>query len=145
VRLLRQSGGQFEVTSAARDPGIARSTVEIHLRVLENTHAAAVVRPFHGGGRNEPAKQPKVYGCDTGMVSFARGWDPLRRDDFGVLCEHLVLEHLQAHSAFAGAPDARVRRIVRNTLPLNARGTALRKRAHLLDGGHRRVAGERRE
>jgi len=31
------------------------------------------------------------------MVSFARGWDPLRREDFGVLCEHLVLEHLQAH------------------------------------------------
>jgi len=34
---------------------------------------------------------------DTGMVSFARGWDPLRRDDLGVLWEHFVLEHLQAH------------------------------------------------
>ena len=27
-------------------------------------------------------------------MSFARGWDPLRPDDFGTLWEHLVLEHL---------------------------------------------------
>ena len=42
-------------------------------------------------------KQPKVYAFDTGFVSFARGWDPLRPDDFGPLWEHVVLEHLQAH------------------------------------------------
>jgi predicted AAA+ superfamily ATPase len=40
---------------------------------------------------------PRVYGFDTGLVSFARGWDPLRPDDYGVLWEHLVLEHLQAY------------------------------------------------
>jgi len=102
--VLRQSGGQFEVTSAGRALGITRPTVESHLRALETTHAASVVRPFHGGGQNELAKQPKVYGFDTGMVSFARGWDPLRPDDFGVLWEHLVLEHLQAHF-----PDTPVR------------------------------------
>jgi len=95
--VLRQSGGQFEVASAARDLGIARPTVESHLRALEITHAACVVRPFHGGGQSELARQPKVYGFDTGMVTFARGWDPLRPADFGVLWEHLVLEHLQAH------------------------------------------------
>lgn len=102
--VLRQSGGQFEVTAAARALGITRPTVESHLRALETTHAASVVRPFHGGGQNELAKQPKVYGFDTGMVSFARGWDPLRQEDFGVLWEHLVLEHLQAHF-----PDTPVR------------------------------------
>ena len=37
-------------------------------------------------------------------MSFARGWDPLRQDDLGVLWEHLVLEHLQAHF-----PDTPVR------------------------------------
>ena len=31
------------------------------------------------------------------FVSFARGWDPLRPEDHGVLWEHVVLEHLQAH------------------------------------------------
>lgn len=95
--LLRQSGGQFEVTKTAAALGITRPTVESHLRALEITHAVALVRPFHGGGQNELVKQPKVYGFDTGFVSFARGWNPLRTEDMGLLWEHLVLEHLQAH------------------------------------------------
>ena len=95
--LLRQSGGQFEVTTTASALGITRPTVESHVRALEITHAVTVVRPFHGGGQQEIVKQPKVYAFDTGFVCFARGWDPLRPDDFGPLWEHLVLEHLQAH------------------------------------------------
>ena len=95
--LLRQSGGQFELTRTASALGIARPTVESHLRALEITHAITLVRPFHGGGQQELAKQPKVYGFDTGFVSFTRGWDPLRPADFGILWEHLVLESLQAY------------------------------------------------
>lgn len=102
--VLRQSGGQMEVTKTASALGIARPTVESHLRALEITHAITSVRPFHGGGRNELVRQPKVYAFDTGFVSFARGWDPLRADDLGALWEHLVLEHLQAH-----LPDTPVR------------------------------------
>jgi len=94
--VLRQSGGQFEVTRTASALGITRPTVESHLRALEITHAATLVRPFHGSGRHELVKQPKVYAFDTGFVTFARGWDPLRPEDFGILWEHLVLEHLQA-------------------------------------------------
>jgi hypothetical protein len=95
--LLRQSGGQFELSRAAAALGVSRPTVESHVRALEITHTIAVLRPFHGGGRNELVRQPKLYGFDTGFVSFARGWDPLRAEDLGVLWEHLVLEHLQAH------------------------------------------------
>lgn len=95
--LLRQSGGQFELTKTATAVGVTRPTVESHLRALEITQAISVIRPFFGGGQNEIVKQPKVYGFDTGFVSFARGWDPLRPEDLGALWEHLVLEHLQAH------------------------------------------------
>jgi len=102
--LLRQSGGQFEVTRTASAIGITRPTVESHLLALEITHAVTLVRPFHGGGQNEIVKQPKIYGFDSGFVSYARGWDPLRADDLGILWEHLVLEYLQAH-----LPDAPVR------------------------------------
>ena len=102
--LLRQSGGQFEVTKTASALGITRPTVESHLSALEITHAVTLVRPFHGGGQNEIVKQPKVYAFDTGFVSYARGWDPLRTDDCGILWEHLVLEHLQARF-----PDTPVR------------------------------------
>lgn len=102
--LLRQSGGQFEVTKTATALGITRPTVESHVGALEITHAVTLLRPFHGGGQSELVKQPKVYAFDTGFVSYARGWDPLRQEDLGVLWEHLVLEHLQAH-----VPDTAVR------------------------------------
>jgi hypothetical protein len=101
---LRQSGGQFEPTKAAGAVGISRPTVESHLRALEITHAVTLVRPFHGGGRSEIVRQPKVYAFDTGFVSWARGWEPLRPEDCGALWEHVVLEHLQAHF-----PDESVR------------------------------------
>lgn len=94
--LLRQSGGQFEITKTAAAVGISRPTVESHVSALEITHAVSLVRPFCGGGQNEIVKQPKLYAFDTGFVSFARGWDPLRPEDLGILWEHLVLEHLQA-------------------------------------------------
>jgi predicted AAA+ superfamily ATPase len=95
--MMRQSGGQFEITKTASALGIGRPTVENHLRALELTHAVTMVRPFFGGGRKEIIKMSKVYGFDTGFVSFCRGWDPLRPDDYGILWEHLVLEYLQAH------------------------------------------------
>ncbi len=55
-------------------------------------------------GQQELVKQPKVYAFDTGFVDFARGWDPPRAEDFGILWERLVLEHLQARF-----PDTPVR------------------------------------
>ena len=94
--VMRQSGGQIEMTRTAAALGITRPTVESHLRALEITHAVTLLRPFHGGGQSEIVKMPKVYAFDTGFVSFVRGWDPLRNDDLGALWEHLVLEHLQA-------------------------------------------------
>lgn len=95
--VLRQSGGQLGISSAATALGISRPTVESHLTALEVTHALTLVRPFHGNLQGEVVKQAKAFAFDTGFVSFARGWDPLRHDDLGVLWEHFVLEHLQAH------------------------------------------------
>ena len=94
--LMRQSGGQLDISKAAGALGISRGTISSHLRAMELTHAITVLRPFHGGGRRELVKMPKVFGFDTGFVSFFKGWDPLRTADYGILWEHLVLEWLQA-------------------------------------------------
>ena len=94
--VLRQSGGQLETTKTASALGISRATVESHLQALEVTQALTLVRPFHGGGQGEIVRQPKGYAFDTGFVSFARGWDPLRPADRGLLWEHLVVEAFQA-------------------------------------------------
>ncbi len=101
--LLRQSGGLLDVTKTASALGVSRTTVDSHLQALEITQALTLLRPFHGGGRKEIVRMPRIYGFDTGFVSFTRGWEPLRDEDCGVLWEHLVLEHLQAH-----LPDAQV-------------------------------------
>lgn len=101
--VMKQSGGILEISTAASALGISRPTVQKHLQALQATHAIALLRPFHGGGQKELVKAPKVYAFDTGFVSFCRGWDPLRSDDYGILWEHLVLEYLQAY----GQPDVR--------------------------------------
>ncbi len=95
--VLRQSGGQLETTKTALALGISRATVDSHLSALEITQALTLVRPFHGGGQGEIVRQPKAYAFDTGFVSFARGWDPLRPSDKGLLWEHLVVEAFQAN------------------------------------------------
>ena len=96
--LLRQSGGLIEGTSLARASGLSRPTTLNYLNVLEVTHAIALLRPYHGGGRRELLQQPKVYGFDTGFVAHARGWDHLRPEDCGLLWEHLVLDTLRSLS-----------------------------------------------
>ncbi|MBI2813210.1 MAG: ATP-binding protein [Opitutae bacterium] len=95
--VLRQSGGQLEVAKTASALGISRATVESHFQALEITQALTLVRPFHGGGQGEIVRQAKAYAFDTGFVSFAHGWDPLRPADRGLLWEHLALEAFQAH------------------------------------------------
>ena len=90
--VMRQSGGLMDVSRADGARGISRSTVDSYLRALETTNAVTLVRPFHGRGQKEIVKTPKAYGFDTGCMSFCRGWDPLRPDDYGPLWEHVVLE-----------------------------------------------------
>ncbi len=94
--LLRQSGGQFETSKVSSELKISRLTVENHLKALEITQAVTRIRPFFGGGQKEIVKMPKIYGFDTGFITYVRGWDPLRPQDHGILWEHLVLEYLQA-------------------------------------------------
>ena len=38
-----------------------------YLDVFEVTHVLHAVRPFHGDGRQEILKQPKLYAFDTGL------------------------------------------------------------------------------
>ncbi|EKD26336.1 MAG: hypothetical protein ACD_79C01248G0001 [uncultured bacterium] len=94
--IFRQSGSLWDVSSASKHLGISRQTISSHIEAMEITKAVTLLRPFHGGGKRELFKMPKVYAFDTGFISFFRGWDPLRPDDYGILWEHIVLESLQA-------------------------------------------------
>ena len=41
--------------------------------------------PFHGGGRRELVRQPRLFALDTGLVCQVRGWTSLRPADRGPL------------------------------------------------------------
>jgi hypothetical protein len=94
--LLMQSGGMADFSSLARDSELSRPTVMAHVEALSIAHAIFLVPPYHGGGRREIVRRPKVYGFDTGFVTFVRGWESIREDDRGLLWEHLVLDELRA-------------------------------------------------
>jgi hypothetical protein len=95
--LLLRSGGIFEASSFARPCEVSRSTISNYLQVLEATFLVQVVRPFSSHRPTEIVAAPKVYAFDTGFICYYRGWESLRREDYGLLWEHLVLNEIQAH------------------------------------------------
>jgi uncharacterized protein len=93
--LFAQSGGVFEATRFAAPCEVSRPTIANYLAALEATFVAHVVRPFSSRRSTEIVAAPKVYGFDTGFVSYYRGWDTPRPDDLGILWEHYVLNEVQ--------------------------------------------------
>ena len=93
---LRQSGGLMDYSALSRECDLSRPTVKAHLEAMTIAQALVPVPPFHGGGRRELVRRPRVYGFDTGFVAFVRGWTSLRDEDLGPLWEHLVLDVLRA-------------------------------------------------
>ena len=92
--LLRRSGGQLDFSQLASLSELSRPTVRAHIEAMRTAHAVRLLRPFHGGGKQEIISRPKCYAFDTGFVTHERGWDAIREDDRGLLWEHLVLDTL---------------------------------------------------
>ncbi|MEW6109508.1 MAG: DUF4143 domain-containing protein [Nitrospirota bacterium] len=96
--LMIQSGGIFEATRFAHPCEVSRGTISNYLAVLEATYVAHVIRPFSSHRPSEIISAPKVYAFDTGFVCHYRGWHELRRDDYGNLWEHYVLNEIHAQT-----------------------------------------------
>jgi len=94
--VLRQSGNTMEISSLAKHTSLSRPTVMTYLEAMNIAHALFTLRPFHGGGRRELTRMPKIYAFDTGFVAHAHGWSELRNEDRGLLWEHLVLDTLRS-------------------------------------------------
>ena len=95
--LMARSGGIFEATKFTRPCEVSRTTIANYLAVLEATFVVHVLRPYSSHRPTEIISAPKVYGFDTGFVCYHRGWHTLRREDLGLLWEHMVLNEMQAH------------------------------------------------
>ncbi len=100
--MLRTSGGLADYTALSRECDISRQTVKAYLEAMSIACAISILPPYHGGGRREILKRPKVYGFDTGFVAYVRGWKDIRDDDRGLLWEHLVLDTLRTGTGGEG-------------------------------------------
>ncbi len=96
--LMAQSGGVFEATKFAAPCEVNRNTISNYLSILQATFVVNVIRPFSTRRSTEIVSAPKVYGFDTGLVCYHKGWTQLRQDDLGILWEHLVLNEIMART-----------------------------------------------
>ena len=92
--LLRRSGGPVDYSSLASLTELGRPTVRAHVEAMVTAHVVRLLKPFHGGSRQEIVSRAKCYAFDTGFIAFERGWEQIRAEDRGVLWEHLVLDAL---------------------------------------------------
>jgi predicted AAA+ superfamily ATPase len=91
-----QSGGIFEASSFSAPCKVSSPTISNYLKVLEDTFVAHVLRPVSKNKNQEIVSAPKVYGFDTGFISYFNGYSDIRDKDRGYMWEHFVLNELKA-------------------------------------------------
>jgi uncharacterized protein len=93
-------GQLLNVAGVARDAGVARTTVEGYLEVLEDTLLARRLPAFEARLRVRERKHPKLYWIDPGVARAAKGvGGPITPEETGPLLEGWVHTLLRAYMA----------------------------------------------
>ncbi len=93
-------GQVLNVEGLARDCGVARSTVQGYLDILEDTLLVFRVRAFEGKLRVKERRHPKLYWLDSGVARAARKQFHFpSSEERGSLFEGLIAQLLRAHQA----------------------------------------------
>ncbi len=97
-------GQVLNVEGLARDCGVARTTVQGYLDILEDTLLAFRLRAFEGKLRVKERRHPKLYWLDSGVARAAKKQlHPPSSEERGSLLEGLVAQLLRAHQALDSA------------------------------------------
>lgn len=74
MRLLAGRVGQLVNNSAlATEVGVSSTTIGSWLSVLEASHVIYTLKPWFKNRNSQVVKTPKVYFCDTGLISYLLG------------------------------------------------------------------------
>ncbi len=88
----------INVEAIGRDCGVARSTVEGYLQILEDTLIAFQVPAYENKLRVRQRKHPKLYWSDSGIVRAAkRQLDGLAIEEKGPLFEGFIAQTIKAY------------------------------------------------
>jgi hypothetical protein len=91
LRLLAARSGQLlNLTDLSRDLGLAVNTAKNWLAVLEASHQALVLRPYHANIGKRLVKTPKVYLADTGLLCYLTGISDREQASAGPLAGPLL-------------------------------------------------------
>ncbi len=93
-------GQVLNVEGLARDSGVARTTVQGYLDILEDTLLAFRLRAFEGKLRVKERRHPKLYWLDSGVARAARKqFHPPSPEERGSLFEGVIAQLLRAEQA----------------------------------------------
>ena len=91
-------GQVVNISGIARDCGVARTTVQGYLDILEDTLLAFRLPAFQPRLRARERRHPKLYWVDPGLVrAVKRLHGPIAPEERGALLEGWVLHLLRAH------------------------------------------------
>ena len=92
-------GQVVSISGIARDCGVARTTVQGYLDILEDTLLAYRLPAFQPRLRARERRHPKLYWVDPGLVRAVKKLHgPIAPEERGVLLEGWVLHLLRAHA-----------------------------------------------
>ncbi len=93
-------GQVVNVSALARDAGVARTTVEGYLDILEDTLMVHRLRAFEGRLRVRERRHPKLYWVDPGVVrALKRQLGPPAVEELGPLLEGWIFTLLRFYAA----------------------------------------------
>jgi predicted AAA+ superfamily ATPase len=94
----------INMSTIARDSGVARSSVQGYFSVLVDTLVADFLPAWQPKARVKEAQHPKFYFFDTGVVRTISGMvrDPLDSVEKGFLLETYIFHELRAHIEYYG-------------------------------------------
>jgi predicted AAA+ superfamily ATPase len=97
------NGQVTNVTSLARDSGVARPTVQGYFDVLVDTLIGAWLPAWRPRAKVKEAAHPKFYLFDCGVVRALSGRlrEPLDGAERGTLLETLIFHELRAHVSYS--------------------------------------------
>lgn len=104
-RLLRaaalRAGRIVSYSELARDVGISPNTAKSWLSVLQASQQIFLLEPYHSSAGKRLIKSPKLYFCDTGLLTYLLGfadWDSVTTSPaWGAVWENLVVNEVRKH------------------------------------------------
>lgn len=111
MRLLAGRVGQLVNNSAlSAEVGVSSTTIASWISILETSHLIYVLKPWFKNRTSQVVKTPKIYFCDTGIISYLLGIETpeqMQRDPLmGNIFENLVVEEaLKSRLNYGAEPN----------------------------------------